>query len=81
MSSTLSALSKLLAASAPGGDGDALTPMDNVWLIVSKPDNIPIVMLIIAVGVYTYMALRDARKHDRLIEQGRKKDILRAMQD
>jgi hypothetical protein len=64
-----------------GFKGEELTALDNVWLIISKPDNIPIVMLLIAVGIYTYMSLRDARKHDRLIAQGRKKDVLRAMQD
>jgi hypothetical protein len=55
--------------------------IDNLRLIVSKPDNIPILLMIILVGFYTGMAMRDARKHDRLIREGRKNEILRTMQD
>lgn len=72
-------LATMLAPAAEGSD--RLTGWDNIWLIVSKPDNIPILIMLVLVGVYTYMALRDARKHDKLIEQGRKKEILKAMQE
>ncbi len=54
---------------------------ENLALILTKPDNIPIILMIILVGFYTYMAMRDARKHDRLIKAGRKSDILKSMQD
>ncbi|MBI3183432.1 MAG: hypothetical protein HYZ28_14940 [Myxococcales bacterium] len=57
------------------------SPLENLWLIVHKGDNIPIVMMVVIFGFFTYLALRDAFKHDRLIKEGRKKDILKAMQD
>ncbi len=60
---------------------EELRPLDNVWMIVSKPDNIPITLLLIGVSFFTYLSLRSARRHDRLIAEGRKKDVLKAMQD
>ncbi len=71
----------MLATLAAHISGDELRPIDNFWLIVSKPDNIPIVLLLIGVTFYTWMALRSARRHDKLIALGRKKDVLKAMQD
>ncbi len=73
--------SRMLATLAAHLSGDELRPLDNVWLIVSKPDNIPIILLLIGVAFYTWMSLRSARRHDKLIAEGRKKDVLRAMQD
>jgi hypothetical protein len=64
-----------------GGDTGELSGWDNFKLIVTKPDNIPIVILLVMVSFFTWMALREARKHDKLVEEGRKKDILKAMQD
>jgi hypothetical protein len=40
-----------------------------VWDIVSTPDNIPIVALLLLVPFYTWYALRQAKATDRLIEQ------------
>ena len=54
---------------------------DNIWLIVSKPDNIPILMMIVAMTFYTAYGLRDAFRNDKLIKQGRKSEILRSMQE
>jgi hypothetical protein len=54
---------------------------ENIWLIISKPDNIPILMLIVAMTFFTWYALRDARKNDKLIAEGRKSEILRHMQE
>jgi hypothetical protein len=72
----------MLATFASAAHGDqALTPLDNVLLIAAKPDNIPILVMLLLVGYFTYTSLRDARKHDRLIAEGRKKDVLKAMQD
>jgi hypothetical protein len=73
--------SRMLATFAAHVSGDELRPIDNVWLILSKPDNIPIILLLIGVSFYTWMSLRSARRHDKLIAEGRKKDVLRAMQD
>jgi hypothetical protein len=54
---------------------------ENIWLIISKPDNIPILMMIIAMTFYTWYALRDAAVNDKLIAEGRKSEILKHMQD
>ena len=82
-SSFAQAVSALLAAHGEQitSDVDPYTPRENLWLIVSKPDNIPIIMMIIIFAFFTYLAMRDAMKHDRLIRQGRKQDVLKAMQE
>ncbi len=56
-------------------------PLENFWAIVSVPDNIPIVMLLAAVGYFTWLSFSEARKNDRLIREGRKNQVLRRMQD
>jgi len=55
--------------------------LENLGLILTKPDNVPILIMIVTFTFFTYMALRDGFKHDRLIKEGRKQDILKAMQD
>jgi hypothetical protein len=62
-------------------DVEPYTGLENLGLIASKPDNVPIIMMIIIFAFFTYMALRDAFKHDRLIKTGRKQDILKTMQE
>ncbi|MHB8872999.1 MAG: hypothetical protein ACYC8T_04865 [Myxococcaceae bacterium] len=57
------------------------TGLDNLWLIVSQPDNVPIVLMIGLFAFFTGLALREARKHDRLIKAGRKADIIKAMRE
>lgn len=49
--------------------------------ILTLPDNIPIVGLMVLLFFLTYIALREARKNDQLIEQGRENEILERMQD
>ncbi len=71
----------LAALLGPHVSGEELRPLDNVWLIVSKPDNIPILLLLVGVAFFTWLSLRNALRHDRLIAEGRKKDVLKAMQD
>lgn len=56
-------------------------PLDNVWAIVSLPDNIPIVFMLVLVGYFTWLSFREARKNDRLIREGQKDRVLRTMQD
>ena len=56
-------------------------PAENFWLIISKPDNIPIVFMICLVAYFTILSFTEARKNDRLIREGRKDQILRRMQD
>lgn len=74
----------LLLASGGGqvtSDVEPNSGLENLGLILSKPDNVPILIMIVVFTFYTYMALRDGFKHDRLIRQGRKQDILKAMQE
>lgn len=49
--------------------------------ILTLPDNIPIVGLMILLFFFTFLALREARKNDQLIEQGREDEILEHMQE
>jgi hypothetical protein len=57
------------------------TAFDHFLHILTLPDNIPIVGLMILLFFFTYLALREARKNDNLIEQGRENEILDRMQD
>jgi len=56
-------------------------PLQNIWAIISLPDNIPIVLMLGLVGYFIRLSFREAGKHDRLIAEGRKDDVLKAMQD
>jgi len=49
--------------------------------IMLKPDNIPIVGLMVLVFFFTWLAFREARKNDQLIEEGRADEILKEMQE
>ena len=62
-------------------DVEPYTGWENLGLILTKPDNVPILIMIVVFTFCTYMALRDGFKHDRLIKEGRKQDILKAMQE
>ena len=55
--------------------------LQNFWAIVSVPDNIPIVFMLVLVGFFTWLSFFEASKNDRLIREGRKDQILRRMQD
>ena len=48
--------------------------------ILFKPDNIPIAGMLVLVLFFTWIALRQALRNDRLIEQGREDEILKEMQ-
>jgi hypothetical protein len=47
----------------------------NFLEIVTKPDNIPIVAMLILVVFFTWLGLREGRKHDRLIDEGKEDEI------
>jgi len=49
--------------------------------IMLKPDNIPIVGLMLLVFFFTWLAFREARKNDQLIEEGRADEVLKEMQE
>ncbi len=43
--------------------------LHQLWTIISLPDNVPIVLLLLVVPFYTWYALRQAFANDRLIER------------
>lgn len=49
--------------------------LQNFLAIVTKPDNIPIVAMLILVIFFTWLGLREAFKHDKLIEEGKENEI------
>lgn len=53
--------------------------MEHFWELLTKPDNIPILGMLLAVLFCLWVAFRQALKHDKLIEHGRKDDIYSEM--
>ncbi len=51
-----------------------------LWMLV-RPDNIPIIGMLVLVLGFTYLGFKEARKNDELIRQGRKDEVLRKMQE
>lgn len=49
--------------------------LQNFLEIVTKPDNIPIVGMLLLVLFFTWIGLRQAFRNDRLIDEGKKDDI------
>lgn len=47
--------------------------------IAGKGDNIPIAGMIPIVAFFTYLALKEALKHDRLIKEGKRDKVLDEM--
>ena len=47
--------------------------------IVTQPDNIPIMAMMLLVLGFTYLALKQARRNDRLIERGQRDKIIDEM--
>jgi hypothetical protein len=58
-----------------------LGPLQNFWAIISLPDNVPIVFMLVLVAYFTYVSFSEARKNDRLIRGGRRDEVLKRMQD
>lgn len=52
---------------------------ENILEIITKPDNIPIVGMLILVIFFTWLGLREAFKHDKLIEEGKEDEISNEM--
>ena len=48
--------------------------------ILTKPDNIPIVGMLVLVLYFTYIGFKQARRNDQLIAEGRREEILKEMQ-
>ena len=51
----------------------------NFLEILTKPDNIPIAGLLLLVIFFSWLGLREAFKNDKLIEQGKKDDVIKEM--
>lgn len=47
--------------------------------IVEQPDNIAVVVLFVALATVGFVALREARKNDRLIASGAKDEVAERM--
>ena len=58
---------------------EELTGLQNFLAILTKPDNIPIVGMLLLVLFFTWIGLRQAFKHDKLIEEGKKDEIPKEM--
>jgi hypothetical protein len=76
----------ILVCMAIGVFGAAWWSMTQRWSgweyildIVGKGDNMPIAGLIPIIAFFTYLALDEAFRHDRLIKQGREDEILDEM--
>ena len=53
---------------------------DNFKLILLKPDNIPIVGMLFVVAFFMGWGFKEGRRNDKLIEQGKRDEILKDMQ-
>ncbi len=58
---------------------EELTGWQNFLEIVTKPDNIPIVGMLLLVLFFTWVGLRQGLKNDRLREEGKKNEIINKM--
>jgi hypothetical protein len=57
--------------------------MDAFWQfldILTKPDNIPIVFMMVLVMFFTWLGFKQALRNDRLADEGREDEILKEMQ-
>jgi len=53
--------------------------MDNLLAILTKPDNIPIVVMLLAMIYCLWISFRQALKNDRLIKAGKDDEIPQSM--
>jgi len=54
---------------------EELTGLQNFLEIVTKPDNIPIIGMLLLVLFFTWIGLKQAVRHDRLTGEGKKDEI------
>lgn len=55
------------------------TGLQNFLEIVSKPDNIPIVGMLLLVLFFTWLGLRQGFRNDKLIDEGKKDELPKEM--
>ena len=63
-----------------GSSGHSMTAWESFIAIISKPDNMPVAGALGLVVLTTWFALSQAFANDRIIEEGRKDEILSEMQ-
>ena len=54
---------------------DEPSGLHNFLEILTKPDNIPIVAMLILVIFFTWIGLRQAFQNDKLVDEGREDEI------
>lgn len=54
--------------------------LDQFLQIMIQPDNIPIVGMFFLLLFFTYLGFREGRKHDALIDAGKRDEVLKEMQ-
>ena len=57
-----------------------LPPLQQFIEMMFRPDNIPIVFMMVLVMFFTWLGFKQALRNDGLIEQGREDEILKEMQ-
>ena len=58
---------------------DEPTGLQNLLAIATKPDNIPIIGLLLLVVFFTWLGLKQAFQNDKLTEEGKKDEIINKM--
>ena len=53
--------------------------MDHFLHILSLPDNIPIVLMMVSVLFLTWLSFSEAKKNDKLIDEGKSDQVYRRM--
>ncbi len=53
--------------------------MENFVRIITQPDNIAILLMLVAIVVCTAAAVREMRANDRFIKEGKKEEIYKRM--
>jgi hypothetical protein len=64
---------------AEGFSMEHITGFQQFLDILTVPDNIPIIAMMILVMFFTYVALKQARRNDQLIEHGHREKIIDEM--
>ena len=54
---------------------DKSTGLQNFLEIVTKPDNIPIAIMIPLLAFFVWWAISQGLRHDKIIEKGKRDDI------
>lgn len=53
---------------------------ENFKLIATKPDNVPIVFMLFVVAFFLGWGLKEGLRNDKLIEEGKRDEVLKDMQ-